>query len=228
MNESDDAFLMTLNNLTFEEYLKFRTTHKRVQEFDKRVECKTNIIVCNNDNKKRIADMVAKYQKIKFCIKMMNVGEKDNLIEFANVHSLDLSGTNVVDVSMLGNVHTLNLAWTNVVNVSALGNVYNLNLSDTKVVDASALSNVHELDLSWTHVVDVSALKNVNTLNLAGTNVVDVSALGNVNTLKLLYCDKITDISCLVNVKNIKISRNNNIKKFGSRSRYLPRIKFID
>ena len=58
---------------------------------------------------------------------------------------LDLSRTDVVDVSNLGNVRTLNLAGTKVVNVSALGNVHTLNLYGTRVVDVSALGNVHTL-----------------------------------------------------------------------------------
>ena len=35
---------------------------------------------------------------------------------------------------MLGNVHTLDLSYTKVVDVSMLGNVHNLKLSDTEVV----------------------------------------------------------------------------------------------
>src|SRR5680860_453706 len=42
---------------------------------------------------------------------------------------LDLSNTEVEDVSDLGNVHTLNLSWTGVKDFSMLGNVHTLDLS---------------------------------------------------------------------------------------------------
>ncbi len=83
----------------------------------------------------------------------------------------------------LQNVHTLDLSSTQVTDVSALGNVHTLNLSSTQVTDVSALGNVHTLNLSFTQVADVSALGNVHTLNLCNTPVSDVSALGNVHTL---------------------------------------------
>ena len=60
-----------------------------------------------------------------------------------HVDGLDLSRTNIIDVSALGNVNTLDLSRTNVFDVSALGNVHTLDLSKTKVVDVSALENVH-------------------------------------------------------------------------------------
>ena len=82
-------------------------------------------------------------------------------------------------------LHTLDLSDTQVTNVSALGKVHTLDLSDTKVTDVSALGNVHTLDLSWTKVTDVSVLGGVHTLNLSCTEVTDVPALGKVHTLDL-------------------------------------------
>jgi len=83
---------------------------------------------------------------------------KKHIHLFSKVHTLDLSCTEVVDVSALGNVHTLDLSSTNVEDVSALGNVHTLNLSYTNVVDISALGNVHTLNVSNTNVEDISAL----------------------------------------------------------------------
>jgi len=115
------------------------------------------------------------------------------------VYDLDLSGTKVVDVSSLGKVHTLILRDTEVVDVSSLGNVHTLDLTRTKILDVSALGKVHTLNLSHTNIIDVSALGNVHTLNLTRTNIIDVSALGNVHTF-ILYDTKVVDFSALGNV----------------------------
>ena len=82
---------------------------------------------------------------------------------------VDLRGTKVTDVSMLGAVYTLNLSGTKVTDVSMLGAVHTLNLSRTNATDVSMLGAVHVLDLSFTQVTDVSMLGAVYTLNLHGT-----------------------------------------------------------
>jgi hypothetical protein len=92
---------------------------------------------------------------------------------------------NISLITYFHRVHTLNLSFSQVQDVSALGKVHTLDLSGTQVQDVSVLRNVHTLDLSGTQVQDVSALGNVHTLNLSGTLVQDVSALGNVHTLNL-------------------------------------------
>ena len=91
-----------------------------------------------------------------------------------NLHTLDLSETNVSDVStigscikanpMLGGLHTLNLSDTDVSDVSALGGLHTLDLSFTKVSNVSMLSGLHTLDLSRTKVSDVSAVENIPNL----------------------------------------------------------------
>jgi hypothetical protein len=81
--------------------------------------------------------------------------------------SLNLSDTNITDVSALGNVHTLKLSSChNLTDVSALGNVHTLNLYNCRITDVGALGNVHTLDLSDTNITDIRALKNVNNLIL--------------------------------------------------------------
>ena len=61
---------------------------------------------------------------------------------------MDLSRTNITDVSILGNIHTLRLvSCNNIEDVSMLGNVHTLNLSVTNITDVSMLGNVHTLNL---------------------------------------------------------------------------------
>jgi len=126
----------------------------------------------------------------------------DYLCERFEVH-LDLSDTDITDVSALGRVHTLDLSHTDVKDVSALGRVHKLNLRNTSVKDVSALGGVHTLNLCWSNVIDVSALSQVNTLDLWCTMVTDVSMLINVKTLYL--CKKHLDVSKLVNTRIIYI-----------------------
>jgi hypothetical protein len=205
MDISDDAFLMVLNNLTFKEYLKFRTTHKRVKQFDKYVECTTNVINCNGLNKERIIKMLEKYPKVKFSIKIIEdiCDEEDNFY-FSNFLN---------DISVLKNVYCLDLSETQVVDVSMLGNVHELNLSETEVIDVSALGNVHSLNLSYTNVENISMLGNVHSLNLKCINIFDVSALGNVHDLKLFCCNNIIDVSALGKVHTLNLSHFCETKK---------------
>ena len=92
----------------------------------------------------------------------------DQLMILKNVTKVNLRGNeNIHNVSVLGNVHTLNLSCTNVTDISALGNVHTLNLSHTAVTDVSALGNVHTLNIRGTHIADMSALMKVHTLHLS-------------------------------------------------------------
>jgi hypothetical protein len=94
--------------------------------------------------------------------------ELAHLVTLPNLQSVDLSNTNVTDVSAWRGLHTLNLrGCLDVTDASALGNVYNLNLSLTNVTDVSPLGNVPHLNLAYTKVTDVSPLRGARTLNLA-------------------------------------------------------------
>jgi hypothetical protein len=68
-----------------------------------------------------------------------------------NVHTLDLCRCEqITDVSMLGNVHSLDLSFSNITDVSALGNVYRLDLTCCdNIKDLSALVNVPNLILPY-------------------------------------------------------------------------------
>ena len=120
------------------------------------------------------------------------------LANLTNLKTLDLSGTDVSDVSALAhltNLEEMRLWYTDVSDVSALANLTNLktlDLRSTDVSDVSALAhltNLETLDLSFTDVSDVSALAHLTkleTLDLSGTGISDVSALANLTNLKTL------------------------------------------
>jgi len=118
------------------------------------------------------------------------------------VKKLFLANTPVTDVTALKTVHTLDLSYTNVSNVSALEKVHTLILAGTNVTDVSALGNMYKLDLSNTQVSDVSALGNVRKLILCNTPVSDVSALGSVHKLDLTNT-LVTDFSKLGRVHKL-------------------------
>ena len=103
-----------------------------------------------------------------------------NLFSLRNARLLDLSGSDVTDVSALGAVPKLYLCGCD------------------GVRDVSALGGVRELDLSWcANIRDVAALGSVRWLSLAGTNVEDVSALGAVHSLDLSGCYAVRDFTAL-------------------------------
>jgi Leucine-rich repeat (LRR) protein len=100
-----------------------------------------------------------------------------NLIEFDR--------SVLVDILVLANLESLILSSTNVVDVSALAQLTNLKLlglPGAKFLNVSTLAqlkNVEYLDLSSTSVVDVSALAkftNLKELNLDETRVKNISA----------------------------------------------------
>jgi len=101
------------------------------------------------------------------------------------IYALDLHGTKIKNVDMLGGMRILNLSSTDVVDVSSLTNVQELDLSFTEVEDVSSLTNVQELDLSYTEVTNVSSLVKARKLDLSGTGVTDVSMLEEVQELNL-------------------------------------------
>jgi hypothetical protein len=99
---------------------------------------------------------------------LMNIDLSNTEIEDVSnlswVHTLNISNTGVKDVSTLGNLHTLNASRTSVLNVHNLGNLHTLDISYTSVFDASMLGNLHTLDISFTLVKYTSALKNIKHL----------------------------------------------------------------
>jgi len=141
----------------------------------------------------------------------------DGIQYFTSLTNLDLSGSQVRDVSALGsltNLTSLNLSNTEVSDVSALGSLTNLtslDLANTPTRDVSALGslmNLTSLSLSVTGVSDVSALgnlTNLTSLSLFKTYVRDVSALGSLTNLTSLDLTgtQVRDVSALGSLTNL-------------------------
>ena len=145
----------------------------------------------------------------------MHCFEGADLRPLSHMYHVNLTGSDVRDVSALGRVYHLNLTnCRNVADVSRLGGNRELSLRGcSKVVDVFSLGEVHKLDLAFTGVADVSALGHVpfldlsicekitdfsalgdhRYLNLSGLHIVDVSRLARVRDLVLIGCDAIED-----------------------------------
>jgi hypothetical protein len=133
------------------------------------------------------------------------------------LHTLDLSDTEVRDVSVLAtcqSLHTLVLAGTGVNDVSVLAScrsLHTLDLTHTRVSDVSVLAScqsLHTLDLSRTEVSDVSRLascQSLHTLNLLCTQVRDVSGLASCQSLHTLNLSgtHVSDVSVLSSCQSL-------------------------
>ena len=142
----------------------------------------------------------------------------DSLDEIKKTILLDLSSTNVTDVSPLTeltNLQTLDLSNAKVTDVSPLAklkNLQTLNLQNTKVTDISSLTGLKSLQtlfLSYTNVIDVTPLTeftNLQTLDLSNTRVVDVKPLAELKNLKKLELRNkyITDLNPLAGLKSLQ------------------------
>lgn len=133
-----------------------------------------------------------------------------DVLSLRHIHTIDLSGTLVRDVSAFGSassrVRVLRLCRTKVTDVSALGSLWKLDLSQTLVTNVDALGNIHDLCLRSTDVRDVSKLGKVYKLDLSATEIIDVSALGNVHDLNISNTN-IIDVSALGKVHKLNISK---------------------
>jgi hypothetical protein len=123
-----------------------------------------------------------------------------------NIYSLDLSSSSgISDASPFQFVKRLNLSQTQVQDVSKLGSLEYLNLSYcSQVKDVSALGSIPTLILSeCPGVTDVSQLGRGNReLDLSHCEgLIDVSSLWNVRKLNLSFCFKLPSISCLIEEK---------------------------
>ncbi|HLP89565.1 MAG TPA: leucine-rich repeat domain-containing protein [Nostocaceae cyanobacterium] len=141
------------------------------------------------------------------------------LLKLTNLTLLNLSGTQVSDVSPLANLTNLtrlSLWGTQVSDVSPLANLTKLTqlyLSRTQVSDVSPLAKLTKLtllDLSGTQVSDVSPLANLTNLtwlDLTVTQVRDVSPLANLTNLTRLdlWETQVSDVSPLANLTKLHI-----------------------
>lgn len=129
--------------------------------------------------------------------------------------SIDLSNSNIIDIN-INNLHSLDLSNSDVTNCNCLTNIYILNLTNCNISNVDNLSNSNTLILDrCRNIIDVSKLGNVKKLSLAHChNIVDVSKLGNVDDLCLCNCHSLYDIKSLINNKRLDISRCHNITDF--------------
>ena len=127
--------------------------------------------------------------------------------------SLDLSYTDITDVSMLGHLEELYLKdCRNLEDVSALGNLKKLNVMCCEnITDVSALSKVKKLVLrGCSKIRDVSMLKDVEELDIRWIELEDMSMLGSVGIL-YLSCSTLTDVSPFVNLQELTLSCCHNV-----------------
>lgn len=151
-----------------------------------------------------LSDSIQKFPKLAF---------------FPNLRSLDLSFTQIADVStlsVLSNLQHLYLSNTQVTDISVLANLSNLidlDLGWSKVTDVSmltTLSNLLSLRLSFTSVNNIEALASLSTLrtlSINGTQVLDISPLARLP--KLQYIDlsetQIADVSMLATLSTLRV-----------------------
>ena len=135
----------------------------------------------------------------------------NSIRKLTSLSELDLSGTQVSDISALSKLTSLsklNLNDTEVSEISALSKLTSLStlyLSGTQASDISALSkltSLSELYLSGTQVSEISALSKLTSLSeldLSNTKVSDISALSKLTSLSKLDLSgtEVTDISAL-------------------------------
>jgi hypothetical protein len=106
------------------------------------------------------------------------------IISVGNLHTLELYGCHLTKcLPNLGNLKVLNITKTNITDVSMCSNLETLFANSTKVIDVSMLGNLRELLIAHTDISDVSMLSKVNYLNISYTNVTDVSMLCNLKIL---------------------------------------------
>ena len=143
---------------------------------------------------------------------------KLGLTAMQKVTELNLSATDIIDVSLLAGLtqlQRLDLSETAVSDVSALAGLTQLQtlfLSGTSVSDVSALAGLTQLQtllLSETAVSDVSALAGLTqlqTLFLSGTAVSDVSALVGLTQLRTLFLSgtAVSDVSALAGLTQLQ------------------------
>ena len=140
-----------------------------------------------------------------------------SLRKLSKLTTLDLSGTQVSDISalgQLGQLTTLDLSGTQVSDISALGQLgqlTTLDLSGTQVSDISVLRQLGELTtlkLSRTQASDISVLGQLGqltSLNLWDTQASDISALGQLRQLTSLdlWGTQVSDISALGQLRQL-------------------------
>ncbi len=163
-------------------------------------EAKRRIAEAKRDGAKRLDLSIEGLQRI-----------PEELVGLASLIGLDLSGTDVTDISALGGMTELrglvlsSCGVTDISTIAGLRRLRGLDLSQTGVVDVSALGELKsmmDLNLSGSGVRSVSSLtwlSHLVRLDLSRTAVTDISALSRHSAL--VWCDlsntRVSDISAL-------------------------------
>jgi hypothetical protein len=144
------------------------------------------------------------------------VRDPDLLPGIDGLNCVDLSFSNIKNVTMLNNVQTLVLSDCSYCSdFTTLSQMKTLDLTFCKrVQDTSSFGAIHYLDLSFCRSIrDVSSLGNVQTLKLSGcTEITDVSMLGAVYELDLSGCVGIIDVSNLGKVYRLNLAKCSKVK----------------
>lgn len=120
---------------------------------------------------------------------------------------LNFKKSYITDVNILHNVHGLDLSYTNIRDISSLYKLYVLNLQNCKnIFDIPYFENIHTLNLkNCKNITNINSLSNIHTLDISFTNISDISMLSNIHTLNISYCKNINNICNLKNIRNLDI-----------------------
>lgn len=142
-----------------------------------------------------------------------------------NIKHLDISKTNIQDISIFINVYELiiydcillkKLEINSNIRILKINtevplvdfkNIYDLTLQNQQYVEISDyFTNVKKLDLSFCKNIIITKKIKFDKLNLSYTDISDVSKLCDVYELILYKCKKVNNVNSLYNVKKLDIS----------------------
>lgn len=126
---------------------------------------------------------------------------------YKNCKILNLSGTRISSVNYLGKVRVLDISCTEVKDVSNLRNVRELNINRTPIRNFCYLPKLHTLKASHTRLVDTYGMHNIEYVYLNENHyLTDLSGLGNNKVVDLSMCPNISNVDSLKNVLDVDLS----------------------
>ncbi len=152
---------------------------------------------------------IGKYKLYALVLRDCNIID---ISELENVEAtyLDLSNNPIADITPLNNfndIQTINLSNTNVSDVSSLAKLDTIILSGNKnLTGLDSLENAEYLELNDCNITDVSCLQSLNNLYYLGlnnNNITNIELLTHINNLGVLNLEH-------NNIENLPIFNNNN------------------
>jgi len=126
---------------------------------------------------------------------------------YKNCKILNLSGTRISSVSYLDKVRILDVSHTEVKDVSNLKNVRELNINHTPISNFCYLPKLHTLKASHTKLVDTYGMHDIEYLYLNENQyLTDLSGLGSNKVVDLSMCLNITNVDSLKDVLDVDLS----------------------